>query len=143
MRIAQFDLPGKDASGAPVQCAVFGGIGGGKQPNIDRWIGQLQQADGSDSKSKAKITETTRDGMVITRIELVGTFSGGMMPGQAAGAVPDALLLGAIVEAVNDPSQSIYIKLVGPKSVVEPETAVFDALLASLRPRSAAPGGGK
>ena len=46
-------------------CAVFyfgPGQGGGVQDNNDRWIGQFTQADGSDSKNKAKIeTQTIAD----------------------------------------------------------------------------------
>ena len=53
MRAATYLIPaaGGDTDGG--ELAVFAAIGGGVQANIDRWIGQFSQPDGSQSASKA------------------------------------------------------------------------------------------
>lgn len=128
LRFAQLDLPGKWPDGGAVSCAFFGAIGGGKQANIDRWIGQFTMKDGSSAKDKAKITESKTGDLTVTRIELVGAFADGMQrpPRQA----DDGMLLGAIIESAG--GESLYIKLAGPRSAIEPEAAKFDAMLASF-----------
>jgi hypothetical protein len=58
MRVAQYKLPKAegDKEDASLVLYYFGATQGGTpQANIDRWIGQMQQADGSDSKSKARL----------------------------------------------------------------------------------------
>lgn len=129
MRIAQFDLDATWPDGIPVQCAIFPAIGGGKQANIDRWIGQFQQADGSASKDKAKLAESSRDGLSVTRIELRGQFSDGMQ--KPPRQTDDGMLLGAIVEAPD--GDNLYVKLTGPRAAIESEAARFDEFVASLR----------
>ena len=128
MRIAQFDLDAKWPDGLPVQCALFPAIGGGKQANIDRWAGQFSQQDGSASKDKLKVTETTSGDVTVTRIELLGSFSDGMVrpPRETA----DGMLLGAIVETKD--GANLYVKLTGPREALESETAQFDAFVKSL-----------
>ena len=57
MRLAQYKLPKADGDTEDGLLVVyyFGpGQGGTPQANIDRWVGQVKQADGSDSKDKAK-----------------------------------------------------------------------------------------
>lgn len=130
MRVAQFDLPA-GADGASVQCVVFGGIGGGKQKNIDRWIGQFVQPDGSPSAARAKTAESASGDVKITRVSLLGTFTAQMVPGKSDAAnTPDSMLLGAIVET---PAGEFQVKLVGPAALLGREEANFDAFLSSIR----------
>ncbi len=49
MRKSQYRLPGPD-TGGDAEVAVFAGIGGSAQANIDRWIGQFSGPDGSPAK---------------------------------------------------------------------------------------------
>jgi hypothetical protein len=129
MRMAQFDLPGKWPDGGAVQCVVFSAMLGGRQGNIDRWIGQVGQTDGSPSNAKAKITESKVGKLNITRVEIRGTYVDGMA--KVKRESDDALLLGAVIDAGSD--EVWTIKLAGPRSEVEPEMAKFDALLASIQ----------
>jgi hypothetical protein len=96
---------------------------------VDRWISQFRQTDGSESKSKVKVTETKRDGLTVTRVELTGAFSDGMV--RPPRETEDGMLLGGIVET--EGGESIYVKLTGPRDAVVGQAAAFDALLASLR----------
>src|SRR6478672_11342453 len=56
-RVAQYKLPkvADDAEDASAIVYFFGqGQGGGAASNIERWVNQMQQSDGSASKDKAK-----------------------------------------------------------------------------------------
>jgi hypothetical protein len=117
MRVATY-MVGSGASEA--DCAVFffgPGQGGDVQANIDRWIGQFVQADGSPSKDAAKIAEHTINNMKVTTIDLAGNYTasmGGPMSGQKEDR-PGYRMLGAIVEAPQGP---VFFKLTGPEATV-------------------------
>ncbi|MEO7970692.1 MAG: hypothetical protein ABI698_05285, partial [bacterium] len=90
MRIAQYKLPKAEGDSADAELVVyyFGqGQGGSKQANIDRWLNQMQQADGSPSNEKAKIENITVNGLVVTTVDVLGKYNGGMAsPGASPGA---------------------------------------------------------
>jgi hypothetical protein len=57
MRVAQYKLPkaeGDTEDGSLVIYYFGQGQGGGTAANIERWINQMKQPDGSDSKAKQK-----------------------------------------------------------------------------------------
>ena len=57
MRVAQYRLPKAegDTEDASLVLYYFGqGQGGSTAANIERWVGQMKQADGGSSKDKAK-----------------------------------------------------------------------------------------
>lgn len=132
MRMAQFDLPGKWDDGGTVQCVVFTLMAGGIDGNIQRWKGQVTPPGGATQDSLAKVTTTERDGMTISRIEMTGSYTDGMA--RPPRTSDDAMFLGAVI-APGGGDQVYTVKLAGPRKVVEPEVAKFDALLASLRPK--------
>lgn len=106
--------------------------GGSVDANIARWLGQFTQPDGSNTADKAVREQRAIGGVTVTTIETTGTFGGGMaMPGaQATGAVPEAMLLGAIA---NGPKGPVFFKLVGGRSSVERAREGFNSLLESIR----------
>lgn len=117
--------------GAP-RLVVYQGIGGGDQANIDRWIGQFKQADGSETRERAEVTTAEREGLLVTRVKVPGTFSGQMVPGKGpALAEEDWLFLGGIVEVGG---HKYHLKLQGPADQIGPVEASFDAWLQGLRP---------
>ena len=74
MRVAQWELLGDDAS-AEVVIFYFGeGGGGGVDANLDRWLGQFEQPDGSSTREKATITERSVNGLELTIVDMRGTF---------------------------------------------------------------------
>jgi hypothetical protein len=130
MRAAEYGVEG-DVQ-AELSVFYFGvGQGGTVDENIARWVGQLKQADGSDSATKAVREERKINGLTVTTVEAAGAYSGGMaMPGMAsAGPIDQALLLGAIA---NGPNGQVFFKLVGPQTAVEKARVAFKTLVDSL-----------
>lgn len=71
MRVAEFVIPrtNGDPEDAELIIYYFGAAGGGgADANVERWIGQVRQPDGSSSKSKAHRAERTINGMNVTRL---------------------------------------------------------------------------
>src|SRR5215831_10547195 len=86
MRVAQYKLPKAegDKEDASLVLYYFGATQGGTpQANIDRWISQMQQPDGSDSKTKAKTETVTVNGLKVTTVDVTGTYTAEMAPGSA------------------------------------------------------------
>ena len=81
MRKAQVRLPGED-SGAQLVVYYFGGAGGSVEANLERWIAQMEQPDGSDSGDHATTRTLTLGGMNATTLDLTGTFVARVSPGQ-------------------------------------------------------------
>ena len=119
MRAAQYRLP--KAEGDPEDASLvlyyFGAAqGGAVQANIDRWIGQMQQPDGSSSKDKAKTENLTINGMKVTMVDVSGTFTAEMMPGSGERHNnTDYRLRAAVIET---PKGNYFAKLVGPSKTV-------------------------
>ena len=132
MRAAEYGIEGDER--AELSVFYFGPDPGAVvEPNVTRWLGQLQQPDGSDTAAKAKRSETKVSCMTVSILEAQGTFSGGMgMPGAPAPqALEDAMLLGAIAAG---PKGAVFFKLVGPRAAVERARPGFQAMMSSLRP---------
>jgi hypothetical protein len=128
MRAAEYAVPRAAGDSEDGECVVyhFGtGQGGGVDENLTRWKGQFP--DSTDAKTVTKQVS----GMKVTRLELSGTYGGGMpAPGQpAAGPKPHQRMIAAIVEA---PAGSWFFKLTGPDATVKAAAAAFDAMIASL-----------
>lgn len=131
MRAAEYAVEGD--SQAELSVFYFGpGQGGEVDANITRWLGQITQADGSDTAQKQKRSQTTSSGIAVTIVEAQGTYAGGMgMPGaHASEPISDAILLGAIASGPQGP---VFFKLVGPGAAIERARPAFKALIESLR----------
>ena len=129
MRLAQLEAQGK-AGPAELIVYFFGPQGAGtSDANIDRWIGQFANTDGSPvtnaTRSSSKVS-----GYDVARVEVAGEYGGGMAPpGQAQEAVPGQRLLAAIVSSEGGP---YYFKFLGPDATVQEHRAAFDGLIASI-----------
>ena len=119
MRAAQYKLPkvAGDAEDATLVLYYFGqGQGGATQANIDRWIGQIHQTDGTDSKERAKSESFTVKGLKVTTVDVTGTYAAEMTPGSGDFAnKPNYRLRAAVVET---PKGSYFAKLAGPEKTV-------------------------
>ena len=119
MRAAQYKLPKAegDREDASLVLYYFGATqGGSAQANIDRWISQIQQADGSNSKDKAKTETMTVNGLKVTTVDVSGTYTAEMAPG--SGTMhndADYRLRAAVIET---PKGNYFLKLVGPAKTV-------------------------
>ncbi len=119
MRAAQYKLPKTegDAEDASLVLYYFGaGQGGSVQANIDRWIGQMVQTDGTSSKDRAKTETLTVNGLKVTTLDLSGTFTAEMSPGSGtANNKGNYRLRAAVVET---PKGAYFAKLIGPEKTV-------------------------
>jgi hypothetical protein len=119
MRAAQYKLPKADGDSEDASLVLyyFGATQGGPpQANIDRWIAQIQQADGSSSKDKAKTETMTVNGLKITTVDVTGTYTAEMAPGSGT-SHNDAnyRLRAAVIETAKG---NYFLKLVGPAKTV-------------------------
>jgi hypothetical protein len=119
MRAAQYKLPKTegDADDASLVLYYFGaGQGGSVQANIDRWIGQMVQTDGSPSKDRAKTEMLTVNGLKVTTLDLSGTYTAEMSPGSGTANNKGSYRLRAAV--VETPKGAYFAKLIGPEKTV-------------------------
>lgn len=131
MRTGQWTVPGKGGDGELVVYYFGPGGAGGADANLERWIGQFEQADGSPSQSKAKIDKKTVGTLSVITVEVSGRYVAAMSPGSdQKNDKPDHMLLGAIVETMNGP---YYFKMVGPKDTMTAAQKPFAALIDSLK----------
>jgi len=134
MRKAQYKIPGVEgAEDAEMAVFVFPGTGGSVNANIDRWISQIKQPDGSDSKEKTKIINTDVNNLPVTVMYVTGTYlksSSQMMMGGPKEEMPEYAMLAAIVETSEDPW---FFKMTGPQKTVDHWRPEFDKLVNSFR----------
>jgi hypothetical protein len=101
--------------------------GGTTEANIQRWIGQFDDA-GKDTRA-----EMTVHGIKVDVVEVSGTYvGGGMAAGPAAERHTGWSLLGAVVETSGS---HYFVKMLGPTEEVRAARASFDTLLGSIVPR--------
>ncbi len=130
MRIAQFRLPAESKDIEDAELAIFSGIGGSIEDNLNRWFRQFKQPDGSESKSKARVRNFMVGGMTPTIADLTGPFTGGGMPMSESVEKKDYRLLAAIVKG---DSNIYYFKLLGPRSTVGLWAEAFGQFIGNLR----------
>lgn len=124
MRKAQLQVPGKDGvKPADVTFFFFGeGNGGGVDPNVQRWLGQFESKPGA-----SKVEPLEFNGVKVTLVSTEGTLKASPMAGIAE-AMPDAALLGAIIE---NPEGAVFVKMTGPAALVKESRDTFLALAKS------------
>ena len=131
MRKAQFRLPGVDNSAdAEMGVFVFPGSGGGVQANINRWMGQFQQPDGSSSMEKADIKNFESNGLPITIIYVTGTYLQGSMMGGETSEHKNYAMVAAIVETSTDPW---FFKTIGPEKTINHWRSEFEAFTRTIK----------
>jgi hypothetical protein len=133
MRVAQYRLPKVegDTEDASLVLYYFGqGQGGSTAANIERWIGQMKQEDGSSSKDKAKEEQLEANGLKVATIDISGTYVAETAPGSGTFHNKPAYRLRAAV--VETPKGSYYVKLVGPAKTVAQWNESFLSYLRSF-----------
>jgi hypothetical protein len=118
MRVAQFKLPRApgDSEDASLVLYYFGqGQGGSAAANVERWVGQMKQADGSAAKD-AKEEHFETNGLKVTTVDVSGTYVAETAPGSGAFHNNAGYRLRAAV--VETPKGSYFVKFVGPEKTV-------------------------
>jgi hypothetical protein len=133
MRVVEFVVP--KAAGDPEDAEVivyfFGVTLGSVDSNVDRWIGQMQQPDGSASKDKARREAQTFNGLKVTMVDLAGTYVAEVRPGATERYnKPNFRLRAAVIET---PRGAYYIKMTGPAKTMAAADADFKTFLGSVR----------
>ena len=133
MRVGEFVVPkvAGDPEDAELIVYYFGGTGGSVEANIDRWIAQMQQTDGSPSGSKAKRGVQTVNGLKVSTVDLTGTYVAEVRPGAAERHnKPGFRLRAAVIETARGP---YYVKMTGPAKTMAAADADFQRFVESMR----------
>jgi len=133
MRLAQYRVDPAPGDTEPGECALFHfpGTGGSVQANIDRWIGQFQQPDGTNSADHAKVETFTSEGLNVTYVDVAGTYTGGMSGmGAPADPKPGYRMVAGVVEM---PAGPWFMKCTGPASTMEATAPGLKSMLRSVR----------
>jgi hypothetical protein len=133
MRVAEFVIPRADGDTEDGELVVYYfGIGAGTvDANVERWLGQIRQPDGSSTKDKARRSSQTVNGLRVTLVDVAGTYVAEVRPGATERFnKPGFRLRAAVVETPRGP---YYIKMTGPTKTIGGEDAAFTAFLDSVR----------
>jgi len=134
MRKAQYTLPRAEGDGEDATLIVhyFGGQGGSREVNLERWAGQFEQPDGSSSADKIVSSTRTIAGLEVFDADVSGTYVAETAPGSGVHLnKPGWRMLAAIVDTKEGPW---YFKLVGPAATIAKWEASYKAFLEALRP---------
>ena len=133
MRLAQYRLPRLEGDPEDAELAVFyfGGQGGSVQANVDRWIGQFSNPDGSPV-TNPQVSERDVNGISLTIVDVRGTYHQAQGPMMAqTTAKENYRMLAAVAEGPGGPS---FFKLTGPQPTVDHFEESFNSFLDTLRP---------
>lgn len=128
MRLAEYVVGRAGDADIVMTVFHFPGMGGSIDSNVERWLGQFTQPDGSSTLAAARLGTQQVNGLRVTTVDVGGTYSAGSMGG---GSGENHRLLGAIVESSAGP---VFFKLVGPRAAVDSVEPGFRALIASFAP---------
>jgi hypothetical protein len=126
MRLAEAEIPG-EAGPALLTVFFFGaGGGGGTEANLERWVGQVDLAEGTEPARE----QFDVGGFVVHTVRADGTLKPSTMGAGPTEPVPGSALLGAVVEGDGGPW---FFKITGPAVTVDGASADFDGMLRSVR----------
>ena len=127
---AEYAIPAAEGDENDGRLTVMG-AGGSIEQNIDRWIGQFQQADGGSTKERTKSEKKTISGLEVHLVDIAGTFSDRRGPFAPAVERPDYRMLAAIVETGK--FGNYFVKFYGPRKTVAENEEAFSKMIESLR----------
>ncbi len=128
MRAAQFRLPALPQGDGDAEIAIFQGIGGSADANIDRWINQFSDRSVEPKREKFQLGPFT-----VETVDISGTFNAAMTPMMASGTPKTGYrMIAAVVEGTG--KGPWHIKLTGTHKAIESWKTAFDAMIHSLKP---------
>lgn len=131
LRVAQLEKTGPGKTPLVMAFSRFpAGSGGTAQANVDRWVRQFSQ-----TSTPAEIQSSVTKAGTLTRVHIRGSLRGGI-PGGPEKDIPDALLLGAILETEGG---MIVVKLAGPASALTGEEKTFTELISNAADKNSNP----
>ena len=128
----EYEIPAAKGDETPGRLTVMG-AGGAIEANIDRWIGQFDQPDGSETKNKAKTEKLKVAGTDVHYVDLAGTYKDNPAPfaGGKATLRKDYRMLAAIVSTKD--AGNYFLKFYGPKATVGENEKAFRDMIDSLQ----------
>ncbi|MDA1043971.1 MAG: hypothetical protein O3C57_01980 [Verrucomicrobia bacterium] len=121
MRLVTYFLD--EAQSAECYVTILPGSAGGDAANLNRWCGQMGHA-ALDDAGLAALPRILCLGQQAPLLKLEGTFTG-----MGTSEQPNSLFAGTVVQSVG---KTVFVKMVGPKSIVESQLDAFNAFCASL-----------
>lgn len=125
MRIATYRIPHVAGDAEDAELSVTR-AGGDSDANIDRWLGQFDEA----GRKSAKRSERIVDGLRVILVEVEGAYSGMDSPEPS----PGFAMKSAIVET---PGTKHFFKMTGPAKTVAAAREELQALVDSIRVKPA------
>ena len=130
----EFSVPSEGEGEQPGRMTVMG-AGGTVAANVERWLGQFSQPDGSPTKDKA-VTKTLKlAGCTVTLVDIPGTYKdmpGGPFAGGKSVDRPNYRMLAAIVETAGQ--GSYFLKFYGPAATVAKHADGFRTMIEGMVP---------
>ncbi|MBI5154878.1 hypothetical protein HZA57_06545 [Candidatus Poribacteria bacterium] len=136
MRAAQFAVPAPEgaARGAELVAFHFGkGQGGGAAANVQRWIGQMELAEGAQPGIYAQ----SRDGLTLTEVTCEGTLKPSGMGSGPTEPQAGSMLHGVIIEG--GPEGAVFLKMTGSAEAVKAADPAIATMLAKVHPVESTP----
>jgi hypothetical protein len=131
----EFAVPAEKGDSEDGRVTVMG-AGGSIEANIDRWIGQFSQPDGSETKNQTREPERkkTISGLEVHFVDLAGTYKDmprPFDPNSPAVERKDYRMLAAIVASPT--LGNYFIKLYGPKQTVTAHAGQFRKMIDGMK----------
>lgn len=104
---------------------------GSLQANVDRWIAQVEQPDGSSSKEKAKTATMKVGDMEVNTFDLSGTYLDSRGPGTPVSKKEKYRVLAGILNTKK--AGTYFIKFYGPEKLVAENEKAFKEMLESAK----------
>ena len=112
---------------------TISGAGGSIKANINRWIGQFDQPDGSSTEKVAKVEDKKIAGQEVHLVDITGTYKDQPAGPFSGGPVVERKgyrMLAAII--VNKDLGSYFIKFYGPDRTVADNRKAFEKMIDGL-----------
>jgi hypothetical protein len=131
----EFSVPAAKGDTEDGRVTVMG-AGGTVEANLDRWIGQFSQPDGSETKNLVPEAERkkTISGVEVHFVDLTGTYKdmpAPFAPNAAATMRKDYRMLAAVIVAPK--LGNYFIKFYGPRQTVSDHAAEFRKMIDGLQ----------
>lgn len=123
----EFTIPSSDGDG---RCTIMQ-ASGSVQANVDRWIAQVEQPDGSSSKEKAKTSTKKVGDMEVNVFDLSGTYLDSRGPGTPTAKKEKYRVLAGILNTKK--SGTYFFKFYGPEKLVADNEKAFNEMLESAK----------
>jgi hypothetical protein len=134
MRILQFRLPHADGDQDDAEVYVTGTVGGTRQANLDRWIGEIEQPDGRPSKDVAKVTTRKVGALEAIELDLTGTSAPSAGMGAAGAPAPRKEGWRNISTILEDGSGTVgFVRVRGPIATVSKWEQAYRAFVDSAK----------